>query len=66
MQTTFVLEVQFAPAEEYRTIAIDLDNRSNQDLLHTYSYNFYELRAFCMYDKVIAFDENNGSIRAEY
>ena len=26
----------------------------------------YELRAYCMYDKVIAFDENSGSIRSEY
>ena len=26
----------------------------------------YELRAYCMYDKVIAFDETSGSIRSEY
>ena len=27
---------------------------------------YNELRAFCMYDKVIAFDENDGFIRVEY
>ena len=46
MQTTFVLELQFAPAEEYRFIKVMLSLK--------------------MYYKVIAFDENNASIRAEY
>ena len=66
MQTTFVLELQFAPSEEYRSISILQADASPTDLLRLYGNSFYELRAFCMYDKVIAFDENNGSIRAEY
>ena len=66
MQTTFVLELQFAPAKEYRSVSLGQGDSSPTDLLCLYSNNFYELRAFCMYDKVIAFDENNGSIRAEY
>jgi hypothetical protein len=28
--------------------------------------HYYELRAYCMFDKIIAMDENAGSIRAEY
>ena len=26
----------------------------------------FEVRAYCMFDKVIAFDETSGSIRSEY
>ena len=38
-----------------------------KELLYTYDpAALYKLRAFCMYDKVIAFDENSGSVRAEY
>jgi len=28
--------------------------------------NIFEVRAYCMFDKVIAFDETSGSIRSEY
>ena len=69
MQTTFVLELQFTAPEEYRTVEIAIGNQGtngNNDVLSLYSDSYYELRVFCMYDKVIAFDENNGSIRAEY
>ena len=66
MQTTFVLELQFTPPEEYRTVEIAVGDQDGNDVLCLYSNNYYELRAFCMYDKVIAFDENNRSIRAEY
>ena len=66
MQTTFVLELQFTPPEEYRTVEIAVGDQDGNDVLRLYSNNYYELRAFCMYDKVIAFDENNRSIRAEY
>ena len=46
MQTTFVLELQFAPPAEYRTLEIDLGARSRTELLCLYSSNYYELRAF--------------------
>jgi len=66
MQTTFVLELQFAPAEEQRHVNIGADGGEEIETIRLYGDKYYELRAFCMYDKVIAFDENNGSIRAEY
>ena len=66
MQTTFVLELQFAPAEEQRHVNVGADGSEDIETIRLYGDKYYELRAFCMYDKVIAFDENNGSIRAEY
>ena len=52
---TFVLELQFGPAEEYRSILFTQGDGSSQELLCLYSNNFYELRAFCMYDGSIRF-----------
>ena len=49
MQTTFELELQFTPAEEYCTIELDLVCYP-QDVLRTSSDNYYELRAFFMYE----------------
>ena len=44
--------------------AVDTDVK---ELLYIYDPNAqYELRVFCMYNKVIVFDENSGSVRAEY
>ena len=66
MQTTFVLELNFADAAVVVNTcpAYSLDVK---EVVYTYDPAAqYELRAFCMYDKVIAFDENSGSVRAEY
>ena len=64
MQTTFVLELNFGASAETRVIE---PITATQETYQTYdNTSYYELRVFCMYDKVIAFDENNGSIRAEY
>ena len=49
MQMSFVLELQFAPPEEYCTLKIDLGSGSDVELLRLYSSNYYELQAFaCM------------------
>ena len=64
MQTTFVLDLNFGPSTETKIIDPIL---ATQETYQTYdSTSYYELRVFCMFDKVVAFDENNGSIRAEY
>ena len=64
MQTTFVLELNFGASTETRIIE---PIAGLQEQYKTYDDTaYYELRVFCMYDKVVAFDENNGSIRAEY
>ena len=66
MQTTFVLELNFSSA----TVVMETCPKSDLSIKETVlTYDptaQYELRAFCMYDKVIAFDENSGSVRAEY
>ena len=66
MQTTFVLEINLNEAKQtmntcpYSPVPVT-------ETVYTYDPNQqYELRAFCMYDKVIAFDENSGSVRSEY
>lgn len=66
MQTTFVLELNFNDAgtviNTCPVYSLDV-----KEVVYTYDPAAqYELRAFCMYDKVIAFDENSGSVRAEY
>ena len=66
MQATFVLELQFAPAEDYCTVSVIQGDSFLKICYARIPYNFYELLSFCMYDKVIAFDENNWSICAEY
>ena len=66
MQTTFVLELNFGDSATVINTcpAYSLDVK---EVVYTYDPSAqYELRAFCMYDKVIAFDENSGSVRAEY
>ena len=66
MQTTFVLELNFNEAAVVMNTCPEFDTPV-QEILYTYDPGAqYELRAFCMYDKVIAFDENSGSVRAEY
>ena len=64
MQTTFVLDLNFGPSTETREIEPITGTQETHQSYDSTSY--YELRVFCRYDKVIAFDENNGSIRAEY
>ena len=66
MQTTFVLELNFNDAAVVMNscpqYSLDI-----KEIVYTYDPAAqYELRVFCMYDKVIAFDENSGSVRAEY
>ena len=66
MQTTFVLELNFGDAAIVINTcpAFSLDVK---EVVYTYDPAAqYELRAFCMYDKVIVFNENSGSVRAEY
>ena len=66
MQTTFVLEVNFNEPGVVMNTCPEFDT-AVQELLYAYDPNAqYELRAFCMYDKVIMLDENSGSVRAEY
>ena len=66
MQTTFVLEMNFNTALNY-VYSCPSFSTDVRELMYTYDLGAqYELRAFCMYDKVIAFDENSGSVRAEY
>jgi hypothetical protein len=75
MQTTFVLEMEFGgntrtvplfpPAYSIGNAAANNLTGSEQCVLYNLSAP-YELRAYVMYDKVIAFDETSGSIRAEY
>jgi len=62
MQTTFVLELEFG--QNTRQMAVSPGVTENCILYKSGSP--YELRAYVMYDKVIAFDETSGSIRAEY
>ena len=66
MQTTFVLELEFAQ-QTYFTQMADNPTKSTNIAIRNYSINHgYELRAYIMYDKVIAFDETSGSICSEY
>ena len=65
MQTTFVLELNFDEAGIVMNTCPEFDTPV-QKLLYTYNPGAqYELRAFCMYDKVIVFDMNSVSVRAE-
>ena len=76
MQTTFVLELDFgAQGSHIQTTPVapnyvDSTNviRAGQldDILVYDAAQIFELRAYCMFDKVIAFDETSGSIRSEY
>jgi hypothetical protein len=62
MQTTFVLELEFGQ----NTRAIRVNPTTEEQCILYKAGSPYELRAYVMYDKVIAFDETSGSIRAEY
>jgi hypothetical protein len=74
MQTTFVLECNF-DKNDYLSLETGCDV-GQIDNLGTHILTDkkmmwdvdaqYEIRAYCMYDKIIAFDETAGSIRAEY
>ena len=76
MQTTFVLELDFgsqgsniltrysAPSYVDVTGTARAAVGDNVDLYQT--DEIHELRAYCMFNKVIAFDETSGSIRSEY
>ena len=79
MQTTFVLECTFENGIEKVKQApvgydpLDDDNEGLYNFgelateeLPSYTDNMYEVRAYFMYDKIIAMDETIGSIRAEY
>ena len=72
MQTTFILELNFGGDE--LNFNYDINSVADGDGMFTFpddikcSYKAnaqYKIRAFCMYDKVIAFDEYSGSIRAD-
>jgi hypothetical protein len=62
MQTTFVLELEFGQ----NTRSINVAPAATENCILYKTGSPYELRAYVMYDKVIAFDETSGSIRAEY
>jgi hypothetical protein len=62
MQTTFVLELIFGG----NTVQTTINGGVTEEAILYNSNHNYQLTAYVMYDKVIAFDENSGSIRAEY
>jgi len=69
MQTTLVLELEFessASTTKYVTPDTATTSASTETVFLWDDTHYYELRAYCMYDKIIAMDENAGSIRAEY
>jgi len=76
MQTTFVLELDFGgQGSQTQTIQVSpnyydvqgLFRAADEEDVDTYNAaNIFEVRAYCMFDKVIAFDETSGSIRSEY
>ena len=73
MQTTFVLEMDCGSSEvEIYSAPHDLDSTAtecdaNVDVYNTYTAGkISEVWAYCMFDKVIAFDETSGLIRSEY
>ena len=69
-QTTFVLEVELAETNTVEHIVqgnVAGNNGVNYENQKLWSKSDnYELRAYIMYDKVIAFDQTNGSVRSEY
>lgn len=73
MQTTFVLECNFDKNSELYLQTLATTGGANNLPLTTSTKKMmwdptaqYEIRAYCMYDKIIAFDETAGSIRSEY
>ena len=73
MQTTFVLEMDFGPSEvdiyasPHYLDSGAVERDADVDEYNTYTAaEIFEVRAYCMFDKVIAFDETSGSIRSEY
>ena len=66
MQTTFVFEMDFNDAVIVMNTCPSMVAFPVRETVFTYNPSAqYELRAFCMYDTVIAFDETSGSVRAE-
>ena len=66
MQTTFMLEINFGGAA-ITMKSCPVGPGTVTETCYTCDPNVqYELRVFCMYDKVIAFDKSSGSVRAEY
>ena len=76
MQTTFVLEMDFGPqgsniqtiqvSPQYLDVNLQLRAGLSEDVPLYDANQIFEVRAYCMFDKVIAFDETSGSIRSEY
>ena len=66
MQKTFVLELNFSEAAVVMNTCPYSSDVIKETVLTYDPTAQYKLRAFCMYDKLIAFDENSGSVRAEY
>ena len=76
MQTTFVLELDFGgQGSDIHTINVSPNNMdtngtfraaATEDIALYNAANIFEVRAYCMFDKVIAFDETSGSICSEY
>ena len=76
MQTTFVLEMDFGGQGSHTQTVhvspnyVDVNGvvrpAVTEDVATYNAANIFEVRAYCMFDKVIAFDETSGSIRSEY
>ena len=65
MQMTFVLELNFSEAAVVMNTSAYSSDVIKETVLTYDPTAQYELRAFCMYDKVIAFNEHSGSVRAK-
>ena len=66
MQTMFVLEINCSEAAIVMNTCSALSETVKEIILIHNSDAQYELRAFCMHNQVIAFNENSGSVRTEY
>ena len=70
MQTTFVLECEFASSNTKTNVvqgnAAGNNGTVNENQVLWRTADPYELRAYIMYDKVIAFNNTTGSVTAEY
>ena len=76
MQTTFVLEMDFgAQGCDTQQVQVSPNYVDSNGVVRAAAVDdvelydpavIFEVRAYCMFDKVIAFDETSGSIRSEY
>jgi hypothetical protein len=70
MQTTFQLVIQFGQSNTKSFLiappSVAVTTAVSEPIPLWNPTATYELRAYCMYDKVIAFDNESGSIRSEY